>query len=137
MLNTNEQDLQNINQIDLECSIPDDDDFVIKDLDTDAFIGDDDRDIKSKTGIIINLSDDNETVSTTVKDVEARKIDDNTINLDIDLETDYPDDTEDDFDQKQLVDETMIYSRKSSQAKIPTLKSNYWDDIAKKHMRRK
>ena len=56
-MNINEQDFYNFNEIDLECNVADDDDFIVKDIDINTSIGDD-REIKSKTGIIINLSDD-------------------------------------------------------------------------------
>ena len=52
-MNISEHDLNNINQIDLECNIADDDDFIVKDIDSSSTISfSDDRDIKSKTGIV-------------------------------------------------------------------------------------
>lgn len=49
-----EQELQNINQIDMECHLIDDDDSSFGNTN----LTDDDRDLNQKTGIIVDLSDD-------------------------------------------------------------------------------
>lgn len=137
-MNINEQDFNNINEIDLECNVADDDDFIVKDVDINTSIGDD-REIKSKTGIIINLSDDDVIEKDeSVKDFEIQNFnDENNVNFDIDLETDYPDDTEDIFNEKELVDETLIpilkSHKKHNNTNTPKINHDYWNNIAKKH----
>ena len=72
----NEQDFTNVNQIDMDCRFVDDDDsFGISSNNTGA----DDREVQSKTGIIINFDDDDDVP---VRQIKAdTRVDNNFINL--------------------------------------------------------
>ena len=110
--------LDNINEIDMECNIDldDDDTFVIKSSPSDkiaAHDGYDDvdgRNLRSVTGVIVNLSDDDNVVATPKKHIANIEDDSQlahqpqTNNLDdidnvnsIDLETDYFDEDDEDL----------------------------------------
>ena len=98
----NEKDLENINTIDMECSVADEDD---------SFGGinaefSDDRDIQRKTGIILDFSDDDHkpirTISADMTPQGTLVVNDNGLNTDafhdynaIDMETNYADDDTD------------------------------------------
>ena len=132
-----EKELANINQIDLECNISDDDDLFISDMQAV-----DDREVQSKTGIIINFDDEDVPLTTLKADtssfnkeinIESDFSDDDFDNHDynsIDMETDYPDDLDDELDG--LIAEDLLDEAK----KIKTfgeVEDDYWEEISNKH----
>lgn len=145
-----EKDLDKVNEIDMECHVMDDDDFIVNDETSAA----DDREVQSKTGIIINFDDDD--------DIPVRKIIADTstthsgINVTsdfseedfhdynaIDMETKYGDDEDEIYDSKSnplfidkepagLVAEEMLEEGKRS-ISFGQVEDDYWDKISSKH----
>lgn len=108
----------NVNEIDMECKGYDDDidELSVANYSSDA--SHEKRDLNQKTGIIINLNDDED-------------LDVNAYDSSIDLETDYPDD---DFEEKELIDDDILESRKKK--KIATsgeVEADYWKKITARH----
>lgn len=153
----NEKDLENINLIDMECSGYDDDDtFTISDTSAG-----DDREVQSKTGIIINLNDDDDN-----QPMRAIKADISMKNpKSIDITSDFTDDTftdynaidmettswdEDDDDYRPstkktnpifididepaqgLIASDMIEESKKS-VSFGDVEDDYWEKLSKKH----
>ena len=149
----NEQELNNVNQIDMECHIIDEDDLVINDIEVA-----DDRDIQSKTGIIINFDDDDDVpVKRIIADTSTRNAEIN-INSNfsedtfrdynsIDMETKYSEDEEEEltsttrsenpifFDLGEpngLVSSEMLGEGKRS-ISFGEVEDDYWEKLSKKH----
>lgn len=149
----NEQELNNINQIDMECHIVDDDDLIVQDI-----AATDDREVQSKTGIIINFDDDD--------DVPARQViaDTSTQNSEININSNFLEDTFQDYnsidmetkysedDEEELISTSDIrnpifFDPNESNGLISTemleeskhtvsfgeVEDDYWEKLSKKH----
>lgn len=162
----NEKDLENINQIDMECTCCDDDESFCEINNNDQADDCTDRSYQRTTNIILNFNDDDDESTSKTRticaDINNDKI---TINKNfnsafddaedinsIDMETDYfddddpdfysavrktntvksmfDDDDEDYFEDKQLIDDSLIESKKASTGDV---EADYWKKLAKKH----
>ena len=102
----NEQELNNVNQIDMSCQVADDDDLVITDM------RDDDREVQSKTGIIINFDDEDDELP--IKKITA---DTSITSRDIDIKSDF---FHSDFEDYNMIDMETDYSEDDDEPRINT-----------------
>lgn len=95
----NEQELNNVNHIDMECHVVDDDDLIVTDV-----ASTDDREVQSKTGIIITFDDDD--------DVPVKKIiaDTSSQNTEINVKSDFDNFSEETFQDYNSIDMETKYS---------------------------
>lgn len=153
-------DYENINEIDLEVSpaaLDDDDTFVLNDTEDEISdsISDSDRNYIKNTGIMIDLSDDEDLVSKSSTRTIMANLDDSGINVsknfksvsdidtltgynEIDMETDYADD--DDYIENDVLDsnrdtDKVVFDNDDLDEAMQggEVDKNYWKDITKKH----
>lgn len=140
-----DNEMNNINQIDMECYLADDDDLDIRSDEIEAI---DDRNIQSKTGIIIDLSDDTDSIPSR-NIVPTTSIINDAVDIysdfdhkssygynEIDMETRYSEDDDTDNinldDNKGLVCAEMLDEDKRN-ISAGTVEADYWKKITAKH----
>lgn len=163
MINNTDIDIENINQIDTSINpkfLDDDDSFgSIRDVSTNENFSDD-RNFQPKTGVIIDLSDDED--ARPIRKIEAKVNNMNGIDIEtnfnsdllnsaeynsVDTETDYFDDEDDDLILKTATKKDAVISFENdldesiemaeAKKKKPTgeVNKNYWRDLTKKHLK--